>query len=381
MRFTEKIAPLFCILSMVSPAWSAEPVTRIWLTHPVSDASQLMVNWETEQAGPSKVVFGPSPELGEVRESSSAVTLHQIAIPFPASGTLHYRVASGESTSPIHAVRTYSDDTLRVALAADWQTQPDLRALLAEEPHLLVACGDVVRHLINLEKLGDLAYTKPFSALVGRYPRLFATVPFMPALGNHDRQLRPRMFEPLVDPTYDIEATTHGLFFPLPGDGWKWHFDVPGFDIRFLALDLSHISDRESNWQSCHPFDETSAQFTWYRDLMAKSNQRFVVTVYNEQHRQVRAQNGGAWGELIQQGTTAITGFGYFAERAEVDGFPYFNTALKAGDIYADRGNTKFLEKVATYVLLTVPRDGDTMMVAFKGLDGKTLDETSWKGR
>lgn len=359
----------------------AEPITRIWLTHPVSDASQLMVNWETEEPLPSRVEFGASTGLGETRTDDAPVTLHHVAVPFPSTGELHYRVSSGDLSSAIHGVKSYDGDTLRVAFAADWQEYAKLDGLLADAPHLLVGCGDFIRHLIVLDEPGRPEYTLPFSQAIDHYPTLFATVPFMPALGNHDRQIRPRMFEPLNDPTYDIEARAFQRFFPLPDDGWKWHLDIPGFDMRFIALDLNHISDQGSGWQSCHPFDRNSAQFTWYSALMSGSTQRFVVTVYNEQHRQVRRQNEGAWGALIQQGTVAITGFGLFAERAEVDGFPYINTALKAGDVYADTGKSQFVERVANYVLMTVPRGEGEMTVDIKGLDGGVLDTSTWPGR
>ena len=111
------------------------------------------------------------------------------------------------------------------------------------------------------------------------------------------------------------------------------------------------------------------------------ATQRFVVTVYNEQHRQVRQKNDGAWGDLIQQGTMAITGFGLFAERSLVEGFPYFNTALKKGPVDADKGKALYLESVPNYLLLTVPRGEGELTAAFKGLDGVTLDETTWPGR
>lgn len=372
----------FFLVLAATTGWAcADPISRIWLTHPVSDAAQLMVNWETATPAPSKVAFGPTSELGESRQSETNTMLHHIAIPFPETGVLHYQIVSGEDTSVIHSVKTYEGGTLRVALAADWQSYPALDGLIADDPHLLVGCGDLVSHLVSFENPGEPDNIRPFSRLIDKYPDLFSRTPFMPALGNHDRQIRPRLFEPLNDPTYDIGAVAFQRFFPLPGDGWKWYLDVPGFDLRFIALDLSHLSDMGSNWQSCHPLDETSEQFQWYRNLMPKSTQRFVVTVYNEQHRQVRQQNEGAWGDLIQQGTMAITGFGLFAERAEVEGFPYFNTALKKGPVYADKGNALFLESVPNYLLLTVPRGEGEMTVELKGLDGRTLDKTSWPGR
>ena len=64
---------------------------------------------------------------------------------------------------------------------------------------------------------------------------------------------------------YDVDATAFRTFFPLPGDGWKWHFDLPDFRVRFVALDLNHISDRGTTWQTCHDFGPDSEQFRWYR--------------------------------------------------------------------------------------------------------------------
>ena len=56
----------------------AETITRIWLTHPVSDASQLMVNWETAAPAPSTVAFGATSDLGESQGSDENTTLDQV---------------------------------------------------------------------------------------------------------------------------------------------------------------------------------------------------------------------------------------------------------------------------------------------------------------
>ena len=54
--------------------------------------------------------------------------------------------------------------------------------------------------------------------------------------------------QPPAEPVYDVGATAFRTFFALPGDGWKWHFDVPAFGVRFVALDLNHIQDRGTTW-------------------------------------------------------------------------------------------------------------------------------------
>jgi hypothetical protein len=76
----------------------------------------------------------------------------------------------------------------------------------------------------------------------------------MPVLGNHVKVIRPRGDKPPDEPVYDISATAFRKFFDLPNDEWRWYFDVPDFDVRFVALDLNHISDLGTTWQSCHSY-------------------------------------------------------------------------------------------------------------------------------
>ena len=98
------------------------------------------------------------------------------------------------------------------------------------------------------------------------------------------------------------------------------------------------------------------------------------MTLYNERNASVRSQVGGSWGTMLRRGTIAITGFGYFAERAEVDGFTYYNTSLSGkGDKYPDP-KSKFLASENSYVLLTFTRNPLKMAVEIKNLDGQVLD-------
>ena len=74
-----------------------------------------------------------------------------------------------------------------------------------------------------------------------------------------------------------------------------------------------------TTWQTCHPFAEDSAQYRWHERVLDGPTPPLVVTLYNERNASVRGQVGGSWGAMLRRGTIAITGFGYFAERAEVD--------------------------------------------------------------
>ena len=76
--------------------------------------------------------------------------------------------------------------------AGAWQTLPQFRTTLAAGP---------------LQRPGDRSNTERFSELIDSYPALFARTPFMPVLGNHDRQIMYRLLQPPAEPIYDLEAT------------------------------------------------------------------------------------------------------------------------------------------------------------------------------
>src|SRR5262249_23587725 len=151
--------------------------------------------------------------------------------------------------------------------------------------HLLMTAGDNVRNVYEPIPDGTKDSIKQYEALIDAYPGMFRSIPFMPALGNHDHQIRLLGDKPPARAAYDIEATAFCKFFSLPDEKWKWHFDVPEFEVRFVALDLNHVSDRGTKLQSCHDFKKGSEQFDWYEKLMAKRPENyFIVTLHNEQN-------------------------------------------------------------------------------------------------
>lgn len=354
---------------------AAGEITRIWLTHKSNDAGRIVVNWETEEPGNSVVRYGASKDYSHSVAIDEKVTLHHVEISLERMGPkCHYSVSTGGERSADAAFKAYSRDIVRVAVVADWQGRPKLDALVRDDPHLLVTAGDNIDSLHRLCGAGIKDCTRPYGELIDAYPELFRTTPFMPVLGNHDREIRPRGAKPPAEPVYDIEATAFRQFFELPGDEWKWHFDLADFGVRFVALDFNHISDLGTTWQTCHPFDSRSAQFQWYEQLMSEPLPPFVVTVYNEKHSSIRGKEGGAWHKMFSRGTLAITGFGYFAERAEVDGFTYYNTSLSGrGDRYPDP-QSQLLISEDNYILMTITKAPRQMTVELKGLDGTVLD-------
>ena len=372
--------PLAVAVGLLAAAPATAQVERVWLTHRSADPSRLMVNWTTQTPGDSLVRYGPTGVYGAEALVPGRRTVHHVRIPLPADGTaVHYAVVTGDQTSPDATIKGYPvDGDLRVAVVANWQSKPDLAALLKDDPHLLLTAGDNVPDLWHAGGVGAKDSTKSFEALIDRYPTLFRSVPFLPALGNHDREIRPRGPKPPAEAVYDVDATAFRSFFPLPDDAWKWHFDVPAFRVRFVALDLNHTSDRGTTWQTCHDWGRDSEQFGWYRKLMEDRPPGFVVTLFNERNATVRGLDKGVWPPLIQKGTLAISGFGYFGERAEAGGFPYWNTSLGGtGAKYPDPGSTVFKSE-DNYLLLTIPKGGETMAVELKSLAGAVLERQEY---
>ncbi len=360
---------------------AAPAITKIWLSHRTHDPSRIVINWLSDEPGDSVVQFGLTSEYGQTVRVKGNNHLHHVEIPLEAKDAVyHYQVSTGEQRSAGATFKAYPTKVLRVAVAADWQSKPDLSSIIRDDPHVLMTGGDQIESLFRDCGQGRLDCIEPYAALIGTYPELFRSVPFMPVLGNHDRQIRPRGKTPPPEQVYDVEATAFRRFFELPGDEWKWHFDVPDFEVRFIGLDFNHISDFGTSWQTCHAFGEDSEQLRWYEKLMENPSP-FVVTLYNERNASIRNQARGRWHELFRRGTACITGFGYYAERAVVDGFPYYNTSLSGrGDRYPDP-QSAFLASEDSYILLTFDREAGTMTAQIKSLNGEVLDQQIYRKR
>lgn len=362
---------------------AAAQVERVWLSYQSADTSRIAVNWETKTPGDSVVHFGTGKIYDRTVNVPGNRRLHHVEISVPEKDVVyHYQVQTGQQISKDASFKSCPSKELRVAVVADWgYAKPDLAALKKDDVHLLLTAGDNVPNLHQLCGAGATNCTKAFERLIDSQPELFRSTPFMPALGNHDREIRPRGPKPPPEAVYDTNATAFREFFALPGDEWKWTFKVPEFDVQFIAADMSHLSDFGTTWQTCHAFQAGSEQLHWYQDEMTHSQAGFVVTLYNERNATVRSQAKGQWGKSIQQGSLAITGFGYFAERAEVDGFEYYNTALKGDGAKYPDPKSAFLASEHNYILLTFKKEPAELLVALKSLDGRILDSKTFHKR
>lgn len=359
----------------------AAGIERIWLTHASADPSQLVINWETAAAGESVVELGTDGKLDQRFGDDRPVTRHQVEVPIGQRDAVYaYRVRSGPEVSAVARFKSYPTRELRIAVVGNWgyAGDKDVRSILADDVHLLVTLGDNVP---SLHQPG-LAGTRAFAALVDAHRELFRGTPFLPILGNHDREIAPRGPKPPAQPVYDVEASAYREFFALPGEEWKWLFDVPEFDLRLMALDLSHIQDFGTTWQTCHAWQPDSAQFRWYAETLAATAQGFVVTLMNERQTQLQGLTKGAWHEHFRKGSALLTGFGYFADRALLEGgLPYYNTSLKGdGDLYRDP-RSLFHAREDNYLLLRFTAGAPEATVQCKSLRGEVLETTRIRKR
>jgi hypothetical protein len=374
---------LLAALCLASNGWgegadvNGSVIRRVWLSHRGTTPDRMVVNWTSGEPGESLVRYRPEGgDEHQVRVPGER-TLHHVEVPLAEPDTAYtYSVHTGDAASEEFRFRSYPSDVLRVAVVADWHGRPDLAALIEDRPHLLLTAGDNIGSIWQRCGQGRKGCVTPYAELIDAYPGLFRSTPFLPVLGNHDREIRPRGDKPPEEPVYDVDATAFRRFFELPGDEWKWHFDLPAFGLRLVALDLNHISDFGTTWQTCHEFGEDSEQFRWYEELTDGNVPPLVVMLYNERNASVRSQAGGKWHGLFRRGTLCVTGFGHFAERAEVDGVAYFNTSLSGkGNQYPDP-RSKFLAGEDNYLLLTCDRRAGTLTAEIKSLDGAVLDRT-----
>lgn len=361
-------------------------VEAVWLTHRSATPEKTVINWKSVTPGASCVRYGEDQTCSTTLRVAGERTLHHVEIPTPQLGLpLFYCVESGPQRSGPHRIVPCPEDQVRVAILADlgYAGRPDLSALKADNPHFLMTAGDQVPHIINPNQAGDVTYIQPYIDLFKAESNLFTTTRLMPILGNHDKQVGPRDNKRPGQSreTYDIAATAYLSIFSLPEPGWRWAFTIPQADVTFLALDMHHLSDFGTTFQTSHDHHPGSEQFAWYDEQSRNAKTGFVVTLFNASSR-ARNEAKGAWHEMFSRGTLCITGYGYYAERAvEKNGLPYYNTCVaKAGDVYRDP-KAVVCEPLSNYMLLTFNRAKGELQVALKQLDGRVIDSQVYHAR
>lgn len=351
-------------------------INHVWLTHKSNDPSRLVINWYSENPGSAHVRYQFGNEQAQQITINENSQLHHVEIPFDRTdGFYYYQVSTGSDTSARYRVQAYpsAKHTLRIAFVGNpgFADVSKLRDVVQhDQPHLLVTLGDNVPDLHQACGEEDPMCFKAYLKFIDAAPEVFATVVLMPILGNHDKQYRDRGTRYPKLPVYDVEASAYRTFFELPDDEWKWHFKLPDFNLCLVALDLNHVGDYGTTWQTSHDFAAGSEQLRWYKKVMNDHRSMDIVTLYNERSEVMRGLADGLWGALVEQGFAAISGFGYYSEYAEKDGFPFFNTSMKEGDQYPDK-LSKFMRGTAGYLILTI--ENMQKRLSLKSFDGTEL--------
>ncbi len=361
-----------------------QDITRLWLTFSNESPLQLTVNWESPEPGNSEVILYIGDKKVFQKIIDENVTIHHVEVPINQTDVEYrYQVVTANYVSAWNTFKGLpSEGSLKIVVMADWGFAPDadITKILEENPSVIMTGGDNVPSLYEYGKEGNKHCLNSYLALVDSFPELFNHIPFIPAMGNHDHQLHPRGSEPPADyMVYDTLGTAFTEFFNLTKDGWKGSFTVPQYNIKFLRLDLNHIHDYGTNWQTCHANHKGSVQYDWYVKQFAEPFDGYTVTIMNANNPDMRRVEEGIWDPYLKKSSVVITGSGYYAEKAVVDDVPFLNTSLIAGDVWPDAIDPKaeFSESIASYVLLTVT---DSVLNAdIKTLDGKLYNRTTIK--
>ena len=359
-------------------SFGQQEISRIWLTFKTNQPTHLVINWESPEPGNSEVKLTIGGKEVYTTKKDEKVILHHVEVPISQNNTeYNYKVITNSYSSEWYSFQGMpSKGPLIIAVIADWgyAVDADISVVLKENPSFIITAGDNVPDLYQYGEEGNIHCIQSYLKLVDDNPELFRSVPFMPALGNHDHQIYPRGKKPPDSyMVYDTLATAFSEFFELPGDEWKWSFTIPDYNIRFLSLDLHHIRDFGNNWQTCPAYHENSEQYKWYKEQLGYNNGNYTVTIYNADNPELRGKYGGIWGDAIENSSLVISGSGYYAEVSIPEKTPYFNSSLIAGNVYPDK-LALFSKSVASYVLLTCT--GKDVKASLKTLDGNILYET-----
>lgn len=363
---------LLAILLFVSyTPGSSQEITRIWLSFKTNTPSHLVISWYSSESGNSEVVLKVGDKEVFFAVQHEDVLIHHMEVPLLQTDVEYkYRIGTNSQKSKWHSFQGIpTKDPLKVAIFSNWGFASDanISNILNEKPLFIISGGDNIPNLFSCEKEENIHCIESFLKLVDAHPELFNHFPFMPVLGNHDKQLHPRGSKPPENHmVYDTLSTAYINFFELPEDEWKWRFEIPNYNIQFFAVDLNHIKDIGTTWQSCRAYNFNSVQYKWYKYAIESSTSTYNITINNSNSPYIRKAENGIWEDALENNTAVITGSGYYAEVAQPNKTLYFNTALISGDVYADP-NAIITTRERSYVLLTCHRD--SLKISLKNID------------
>ena len=211
---------------------------------------ELIVLWETDAPGPSRVDYGPTAEFGHHVDQTAPTTLHRVLLQaLESETTYHYRIQSQDAQAGPFTFRTAVDDSTPFAFAVfgDSRTSPEQsagvgRQMAGHEPHFLLHSGDLVSNGTVYEQ-----WEEQFFSPLGE---TLAHIPLFPVLGNH-------------------EQNSEHFYNFFPSGPW-YSFDCG--NARFIALDTNTASGG---------FEPGTEQYAWLERTLAETSALWRVVLFH----------------------------------------------------------------------------------------------------
>lgn len=243
------LVPLVTLAQQPAPrplAFHVEPYLQL----PTTNGMTIM--WETTLPTPSRVEYGLTPELGQVRDDAQPVTLHQVRLGGLQAGTAYYyRVRSDTLVSRVYRFRTApppGTTRFKVAVYGDSRSNPAMHRRVVEQiarhdVDLILHTGDIVLNGKNYASW-RMEFFGPLAPIAG-------SVPWVSTIGNHEQ-----------------DAANYFSYAALPGN--ERHFSFDFGNARFVGLDSNGWIARAQG----------SPQFRWAQQLLQQPRAATWTFVY-----------------------------------------------------------------------------------------------------
>lgn len=349
---------LVLILGVVGTAAHAQTpplsLTRGPYLQSLSPTSVLVV-WETDIPGSSRVDYGPTADHGLSVENAAAVTHHAVLLTgLNPNSVVHYQVATagqplGQDCT-FHTAMVPQSSYFTFAVMGDTRSNPEahrqvVERLLAQSPVFYLHTGDLV---------ADGDSVSDWDTFFSVEQDLLCRAPLFSVLGNHEHG-SPLYFEALH----------------LPGNERWYSFDYG--NVHLVALDL--------------PTDDTylpdAEQFRWLADDLSRTRQPwkmvfFHVPLYSSGPHGSNLSARAVLEPLFTQYGVALvfSGHDHDYERSVANGITYVVTGGGGAPLYepATENSASVYFTTTTHAVL-VNIAGPRLTVSALRPDGVVFDE------
>ena len=204
-------------------------------------SGDMIVLWETDVAGPSRVDYGVTEGFGHYVDQTAPVALHRLELRGLDPETIyHYRIRTGDADAGPFTFRTMVNDSSPFAFAVfgDSRTSPEQstavgRQMTSHDPHFLLHSGDLVSRGTVYEQWEDQFFSPLWEVLT--------RIPIFPVLGNH-------------------EQNSEHFYNSFPSGSW-YSFDYG--NAQFIALDTNAASGG---------FEPGTEQYAWLEQTLSETD-------------------------------------------------------------------------------------------------------------